>query len=146
MWKKDDIIMKTNLLVIDGKITYPLVEKAPSLLDIKPTEVEDGGFVFYDKKDSEKEICKIAYTEASGKNELRYETKPDYRRKGYMTKAMILALEWMRQHSVKGCLWLLISKNNVPSQKIAQRFDFIPVGCFNGEQEWYCLDLENLGE
>ena len=140
------VVMKTNLLVVNGRITFPVKESAYKLLDIKPNNAEDGGFIFYDRQHTDQIICKIAYTEKRGKSELFYETDAAYRNQGYMTVAMECVLEWMRQHSVSGCLWLLIRENNEASRKIAQRYKFIPQGVFEDDLEWYCLNLETISE
>lgn len=141
MQPSKNMIMKTNLSVVNGKIVCPSMKRVISLLDIKPNNAEDGGFVFYDSQDSNKLICRIAYTEKRGKNELFYETEAEYKNQGYMTVAMAHVLKWMRQYSVSGSLWLLIHKDNRPSQKIAQRYGFVSQGDFEGKMEWHCLNL-----
>ena len=146
MQQTKDMMMKTNLLAINGEITYPFRKPTISLLDIKPNNAEDGGFVFYDGRDSNKLICRIAYTEKRGKRELFYETESEYKNQGYMTEAMAYVLEWMRQSSVSGSLWLLIQKGNVPSLKIAKRYGFVCQEEYDGEMEWYCLKLAATSE
>jgi RimJ/RimL family protein N-acetyltransferase len=140
--------MKTNLEVMDGKLTYPTKEGCPidgglfSLLNLKANVAENGGFIFYDREKTDNLVCKIAYVEKRGKTELCYETELPYQSKGYMTEAMEYTLRWLRENTAEREVWLLIDKNNVKSLQIAQRFNFVPSGCTLGTQEWHCLDLE----
>lgn len=138
-----DLIMKTNLSAVDGKIVYPKKEDTHSLdlLNIEPNQAEDGGFIFYSKENPQTLICKIGYTEKRENPELYYDTEPDYRRKGHMSNAMNCVLDWCRNNSVTGKLWLLIGKDNTISQKVAHKFNFVPQGRFSAQQEWYCLTL-----
>ena len=134
--------MRTNLTVVNGKITYPPEENAISILDIKPHIPENSGFVLYDESAPDKIICCIGYIETRKKEELKYKTEEEYRGKGYMTEAMTWALTWARNNGVKGCLWLLIDEGNKPSLRIAQKFGFLPQEETIGLQRWYCLNLE----
>lgn len=140
----DGLIMKTNLYALDGKIEYPTQHNSPdtiNILNVEPSVAEDGGFIFYDELCPQVTVCTVAYEEKRGRPELCYDTEFNYRRKGHMTHAMNCVLNWCREDSVRGMLWLLIEKENTASKKIARRFGFIPQGCFLDSHEWYCLDL-----
>lgn len=140
----DDIIMKTTLSVVDGKIEYLPIGIHVSLLDIKPNIPENGAFVFYDKAHPDKQICQIEYTNIAGKPELRYCTKEEYQRQGYMNIAMQHMLDWIIQQGAIGCLWLLIDKENIASIRVAQRFKFTLKETHSSSQDWYCLDLGTI--
>lgn len=136
--------MKTTLSVVDGKIEYLPIEIPDSLLDIKPNIPENGAFIFYDNAHPDKQICQIEYTDRAGKPELRYCTKKEYQRQGYMKKAMQHMLDWIIQQGAGGCLWLLIDKENTASLRIAQRFKFTLKEAHSNSQDWYCLDLGTI--
>lgn len=141
----ENMLMKTNLMVVGGEIVCPS-KTARSLLDIEPSISEDGAFVFYDKSNTSKQICKIAYTQKRGKPELYYDTEVEFQEKGNMTNAMKCVLEWLSKNGFKNALWLLIAPDNIPSLKIAHRYKLTRKEDYIDSMNWYCLEFEGTCE
>ncbi len=140
----DDLIMRTDLYVENGKICCPKVESKISLEDLEPKKAEQGAFAFYSAASPDTLICSIKYVIKRSKPELCYSTKKQYLKQGYMKKAMEHTLGWITRNKVKGCLWLLIDQKNIASVKIAQRFNFIKQNDKLNGQDWYCLKLDDI--
>lgn len=66
-----------------------------------------------------------------------YETKEDFRQKGYMSEAMHFVLKWICENTEEDALWLLIAKSNIPSIRIAEKSGFNLTNEQTGGQDWY---------
>ncbi|MCC6167642.1 MAG: GNAT family N-acetyltransferase [Caldilineaceae bacterium] len=83
---------------------------------------------------------------APGGVEMGYEIFPAFRRQGYATEVVAALMAWAAQeHGVRRFV-LSIRPDNLPSQRIAQHFDFHKIGSHideeDGLEEIFLLDLD----
>lgn len=81
---------------------------------------------------------------APGAVELGYTVYPPYRRQGYAAEALAAMLHWARRVHGQQRFVLSIEPDNLPSQALARRFGFAPIGSWldplAGEEQVFLLE------
>lgn len=131
------LIMKSNMVIKNKELISPNNSNSKiKLLEIQPNRVEDNGFVFYLQEETTVEVCHIAITLQRDKFEFVYETKEEFRNKGYMTEALSFTSNWIIDNTNINEIWALINLNPA-SEKVLQKSNFKYIPDINSPYKWY---------
>lgn len=119
----DRMIAKSDIIVENGLFCKEKHENIIDILNLTPCNGREDGFVFYDKNNTENEICHIGFVSKRGKFEISYETKEEYRNKGFMTEAVGTLCQWIFQSTSYKEIWALPS--NMTSVGVLKRNGFV---------------------
>lgn len=129
----------SDIVVENGCIKSDFVPQnaTMNLLSLKPTTGMEQGFVFYSIDDPRNMICHIGLTFQRNKFEISYGTEPPYRRKGYMTEALVAFAGWLFENTSNVEIWAL--PNGAESEHILQKCGFLFIDHYekNSSMKWY---------
>jgi hypothetical protein len=129
------LIIKTNLTVNDGKLVIP--DHKGSILDLKPLEVEDGGFAVYLKSTGEL-VAHIGLRFDRKPYELTIGTEDGFKGKGYMSEAHTAVVEWLFGNTDAEMICALVGPlTPAACKKILSRDGFLQIDGTDDGQGWW---------
>lgn len=139
-FETDRLICESDLCIEKGKLVECQKDYTINILNIKPTNGKENGFVFYSKASKTTLVCHVGIIYTRGRFEVSYGVDNEYLRgQGYMTEALKSLCKWLFDNTDQDVIWAL---PNGPckdaSIRILEKCNFIPSDVENG-LVWYEL-------
>lgn len=135
------LILKSNCRVESGKLCFPPAKRPKSILNIEPSQSEDGGFAIYLK--SGEEIGHIGLLFHRRPYELTVGVEREYRERHYMTEAQQAVVDWIFNNCNTDVITALVGGiTPVACQKMLRKQGFEKLDDSN--EEWWELRRESF--
>jgi len=135
------LVLRTNCFVVDGDFTIP-ERKVESILNIRPSKSEDGGFAIY-LKEGNIFIGHIGLCFDRKPYELCVSIDEPYQGNGYMTEAQSEVIRWIFDNCSTDTISALIGPiSPVQSHRLCKRVGFQEAK--ENNEDWWILKREGF--
>ena len=130
-------LTKNEILIKKEKNENILIQ--PSLIDLKPSKIENSGFKCCLANEPNIMVAHIAFIFQRGKTEISYGTEQEYQNRGFMTEALPACIKWIYENNYKDEIYALVNNNPYSERvliKCGFKFDYQ-----DKDGKWYIYSL-----